>query len=65
MIERQKGVINFVCDGCGEFIAGSDGEEFGALWGRAKEDGWRGRKRESDGLWQHQCGDCGKGRWPE
>lgn len=64
-IDRQKGKLNFICDApqCGAFIEGED--DFSALWAEAKEAGWRARKREEDGKWQHQCPDCAGGRWPQ
>ena len=56
-VERQKGTINFICDSCGEFIEDEDGD-FGKLWAKAKEEGWKAWKREDDGIWQHQCQTC-------
>lgn len=64
-IDRQKGTLNFICDACGGFIEGDSGEEFGDVWSKAKDAGWRSRKREADGVWQHQCPDCAGGRWPQ
>jgi hypothetical protein len=62
-IERQKGKLNFICDHCGAFVEGDD--DFSALWAEAKEAGWRARKREDDGKWQHQCPDCAGARWAQ
>ena len=56
--ERQKGCINFICDGAGEFFEGEPGEEFGDVWTRAKAEGWIGYKRDDDGVWVHYCPDC-------
>lgn len=63
-IDRQKAQLNFICDHCGEFIEGED-DDFGKLWSVAKDGGWRARKRESDGHWQHQCPDCAGSRWAQ
>jgi hypothetical protein len=46
--------LMFTCDECGVFIEGKG--DFGAIWGPAKEAGWRAY-REGD-AWHHRCPDC-------
>jgi hypothetical protein len=54
--ERIKGVLTFVCDGCGDFEEAEGSQSFESLWASLKERGWRAAKAGSD--WLHYCHDC-------
>lgn len=57
MIDRQGGKILIECDSCNEVFDGETGEEFAAVWSRAKRDGWRTKKVADE--WLHGCPKCG------
>lgn len=55
-IEKFRGEITFICDDCvdeRESFSGEEGLTFQGAWERLKEDGWRTRKNEHDGVWEH------------
>lgn len=57
MIDRQSGQIIFVCDSCDETFKGAKGDNFDAVWGKAKGEGWLARKVANE--WLHGCPQCG------
>ncbi len=56
-IDRQSGIIFFVCDECSDDLD-SETTDFGTAWSAAKTTGWRSYQR--DDVWQHSCPDCAK-----
>lgn len=56
MIERYDGMIEMVCDGCGEVRGPVPSNEFEELVAEAKTEGWLLRKEDDE--WQHNCRDC-------
>ena len=57
MIDRQHGKVIIECDSCPETFEGEKGDEFDAVWGAAKREGWRTRKIADE--WLHGCPKCG------
>lgn len=60
-IEKFAGAITFVCDDCmneREEFSGEEGLTFQGAWARLKEDGWRTKKNEHDGVWEHFGPNC-------
>lgn len=60
MIERQKGVIIFVCDFCGDDYDSEEGDFFLALE-KMKEEGWIVKRNQNDTEWIHICHRCATG----
>lgn len=60
MIDRQGNKILIECDSCDEVFSGDEGEEWGDVWRRAKNDGWTTKSHpplhgEKKGTWTHGC----------
>jgi hypothetical protein len=55
-VERQHGMILFICDNCGEDFD-SDTDEFMEAVTALKDEGWKIAKNEDDD-WVHFCPGC-------
>lgn len=58
MIERNGSLRTLLCDLCDDLFDQVAQNEFTAMIGRARDDGWEVRQ-QSDGSWTHHCGRCG------
>jgi hypothetical protein len=65
-IDRGEGIIAIHCDLCPEYYDPTDDDDkqfgpavddFHAVWGRAKQLGWRASK-QANGDWVHSCPAC-------
>lgn len=56
MIERENGIITFICDSCDDCFEGVT-NDFKTEWATAKAQGWRAFKNNDD-QWEHACPDC-------
>lgn len=55
MMDRQKGMVVFECDGCGEVLDTEKRQLLDANEVR-REAGWKAI--EGDGEWKHKCPGC-------
>ncbi len=56
MIERHGGMLELLCDGCGEALGQYDDSDFDIMIVDAAAAGWDIYKVGSD--WMHECPDC-------
>lgn len=59
MLTRSHNEIEFICDGCGEYLE-TGTEDFNEALSILRNYHWRSFKEE-DSEWMHHCDDCNKG----
>lgn len=59
-LEKYAGKTAFVCDECyaRDEVAPEDGKTFEEAWNALKADGWRAKKNDHDGVFEHFCAGC-------
>ena len=57
MIDRQKGLIVFCCDSCGETLD-THKRAFEDALADLRIEGWRSETPDQGKTWKHFCPDC-------